>query len=99
MLEGNTVAIVGLSIAVAQFFLTLCGGLVFAIRLEGKINVQTVRITSLEESTKIVASVVNNNAVQDEQILSLRRDIDGLRRGEGYITGHRKSVDGGYGTG
>ena len=99
MLEGNTLAVIGLSVAVVQLVVTLAGGLVFAIRLEGKINVQTVRIAAVETATTTFASVVTKTAVQDEKIMALDRTIEGLRRGEGYIAGHRKSVDGGYGSG
>ena len=96
MFEGNTLAVIGVVIAVLNLLLTSFGSLVFIIRLEGKMNVQTVRIKSLETSTQTVASVVTNNAVQDQKILQIERGLDALRRGEGYIKS-RDSVNGEYG--
>ncbi len=78
-------------------------GLIFLIRMEGKLNVLTVRITSLESAIDSLAHTDRRIGVLEERLsnhvkmlTTAQQDISDLRRGNGFISGPRGSVDGRY---
>ena len=78
-------------------------GLIFIIRMEGKMNVLSVRISSLEESIDALAHTDRRIGVLEERLsnhvkmlTTAQQDISDLRRGNGFISGGRGSIDGRY---
>jgi hypothetical protein len=78
-------------------------GLIYLIRMEGKINVFTVRIDRLEKTVEALAKNDSRMAVIEERLnnhskmlTTAQSDISDLRRGNGFITTHRERVDGEY---
>lgn len=79
-------------------------------RIGGRIDMLTLRVSNIEEALKKIADVLTiqhaNEKAQiatGEQIASLQKEVtmlhatvEGLRRGEGYITTRRASIEGEY---
>lgn len=78
-------------------------GLIYLIRMEGKINIFTIRIETLEETVKTLAKNDSRMAVIEERLnnhskmlTTAQSDISDLRRGNGFIVGVRERIDGEY---
>jgi len=78
-------------------------GLIYMIRMEGKINLFSLRISKLEESVKSLAKTDSRLAVIEERITNhskmittAQQDISDLRHGSGFIARRRDSVEGEY---
>lgn len=87
--------------------LNLCGiigvALIYLIRMEGKMNLFALRIGALEESVAALIKTDVRLATIEERLTNhvtmlttAQRDISDLRRGEGFITNRRASVEGEY---
>jgi hypothetical protein len=80
------------------------------VRIGGRIDLLTHRMASSEKAIESMASALKSASDADKRLATLeerisnhvkmltiaQRDISDLRRGEGFISGHRKSVDGEY---
>jgi len=82
-------------ISIVNLLVVLVGGTAFIIRLEGRLNVQNVRIENIETSNKTLISVVSNSAVQDEKILNIDKRLDEFAHGRGFVF-PRRAFDGEY---
>lgn len=78
-------------------------GLVYLIRMEGKMNLFALRIGSLEESVAALIKTDVRLATIEERLTNhvsmlttAQRDISDLRRGNGFITTPRDRLDGEY---
>ncbi len=76
--------------------------LIYLIRMEGKMNVFSVRVGALEESVSALIKTDVRLATIEERLTNhvtmlttAQRDISDLRRGDGFIRG-RAGVDGEY---
>lgn len=88
--------------------LNLCGivgvGLVYLIRMEGKMNLFSLRIGALEDSVAALIKTDVRLATIEERLTNhvtmlttAQRDISDLRRGDGFIRGGgRLGIDGEY---
>lgn len=74
----------------------LIGFTIAFTRIGGRIDLLTQRLESVEDTVKAAADIRSEIATIKEQVTTTQRDIANLRRGEGFITSHRKSVDGQY---
>lgn len=54
------------------------------------------QITDLQSATNGIALAIAQMAIQAKEIEWLRRDVDDLRRGRGYIRDQRPALDGEY---
>jgi len=86
-----------------QTLLFLAGGYGMVLRNDWSNKAMGQKLTGLESELKKLAEVVIMQAVQTNQIFNLnnqmtmlQRNVEDLRRGSGWITGHRTSVDGEY---
>lgn len=86
-----------------QTVLFLFGGYGMVLRNDWSNKAMGQKLTGLEAELKKLAEVVVMQAVQTNQIFNLnnqmtmlQRNVEDLRRGSGWITGHRTSVDGEY---
>jgi hypothetical protein len=77
-------------------------GLVYMIRTEGKIN-SSLRVGKLEDAVKALTKTDRRLAVIEERIsnhskiiTTAQQGISGLRRGGGFISSRRESIDGEY---
>lgn len=81
----------------------LVGFVVAFTRIGGRIDLLSLRLVSVEEALKNAKGVDSRIATVEERLTNhvsmlttAQRDISDLRRGEGFIAGHRKGVDGEY---
>jgi hypothetical protein len=72
-------------------------------KLGGRMDVIVTRLTSVEVDVRNLGATDRRLAVieerqssHDKQITTLLEDISQLRKGAGFITGHRTRVDGEY---
>jgi len=89
--------------AVLQSVVLLIGFVVAFTRVGGRIDLLSQRMKAVEEAVKSNADFDKRLATMEERLTNhvrmlttAQRDISDLRRGEGWITAHRKSVDGEY---
>ena len=78
-------------------------GLIYLIRMEGKLNLMTLRIGNLEKTVQQMNDVNARIGVLEERLKNpvamltvAIRDISDLRRGNGFIAGGWERVDGEY---
>jgi hypothetical protein len=87
--------------------LQFCGivgvGLIYMIRMEGKLGMVVLRITRLEETVANLTRIDSRLATIEERLTNhvgmlttAQRDISDLRRGNGWITRDRSGVEGEY---
>lgn len=92
--------LVDLPIAIALFnlTLTLVGGVVFIMRIEGRQNVQDVILEMLNKRVDSMADTLKLVAGQSFEIAQLSKTVEELRRGVGWKTDpmNRPGVDGEY---
>ncbi len=72
-------------------------------KLGGRMDVISARLTSVEVDVRNLAATDRRIAVIEERqssharmITNSMEDIQALRKGEGFISSHRKSIDGEY---
>lgn len=73
------------------------------VRIGGRIDLLALRMEAMEEAIRDHREFDKRLTTTEERLTNhvamlttAQRDISDLRRGEGFITGHRKSVDGEY---
>lgn len=64
--------------------------------LTKSIELMETQIKALEEVSRTIAGTLTTLAVQKSQIERIERDIDGLRRGEGFVIQRRVTIEGEY---
>ena len=72
-------------------------------RIGGRIDLLSQRLGSVETAIKDTRDFEKRLTINEERITNhgrsittVQQDLSDLRRGEGFITGHRKGVDGEY---
>lgn len=73
------------------------------VRIGGRIDLLSQRVKQMEEAIREHKDFDKRLTTTEERLTNhvamlttAQRDISDLRRGEGFITSHRKSVDGEY---
>lgn len=81
----------------------LIGFVVAFTRIGGRIDLLAQRLKAVEDSLKDTRDFEKRLTINEERITNhgrsittIQQDISDLRRGDGFITAHRKSVDGEY---
>ena len=81
----------------------LIGFVVAFTRIGGRIDILSLRLGAVEEAVKGSRPIDSRVATLEERVTNhattisiSQRDISDLRRGAGWITDNRKSVDGEY---
>lgn len=89
--------------AILNALVLLVGFVGAFVRIGGRIDILAIRIKAVEDTLKDSRDFDKRLTINEERITNhgrtlttLQQDISDLRRGEGFITGHRKSVDGEY---
>ncbi len=89
--------------AVLNACVLLVGFVVAFTRIGGRIDLLSLRLGSVEEALKNSKGVDSRIATVEERLTNhvsmlttAQRDISDLRRGEGFIKGHRAGIDGEY---
>jgi hypothetical protein len=92
--------IVDVPIAIALFnlFITLVGGVVFVMRIEGRQNVQDVILDMLDKRVDSMSDTLKLVAGQAFEIAQLSKTVEELRSGVGWKHDplNRKTVEGEY---
>src|SRR5947209_8114401 len=81
----------------------LVGFVVAFARIGGRIDLLALRMEAVEETLKDSRDIEKRLTINEERITNhgrtlttLQQDVSDMRRGEGFITSHRKSIDGEY---
>jgi hypothetical protein len=89
--------------AVLNAVVLLIGFVVAFTRIGGRIDLLAQRLKAVEDAVKGSSDFDKRLATLEERVTNhvkmltiAQQDISNLRRGEGFITSHRQSVDGPY---
>lgn len=89
--------------AILNAVVLLVGFVVAFTRIGGRIDLLAQRLGAVEAAIKDARDFENRLSINEERITNhgrsittVQQDVSDLRRGQGFITGHRKSVDGEY---
>jgi len=89
--------------AIINALVLLVGFVGAFVRIGGRIDLLAQRLEAVEKKIDTSADHDKRVSILEERVTNhvkmlttAQRDISDLRRGEGFITGHRKSVDGEY---
>lgn len=89
--------------AILNAAVLLVGFVVAFTRIGGRIDLLAQRLKAVEDTLKDTRDFEKRLTINEERITNhgrsittIQQDVSDLRRGEGFITGHRKSVDGEY---
>lgn len=89
--------------AILNAVVLLVGFVVAFTRIGGRIDLLAQRLGSVEAAIKDARDFENRLSINEERITNhgrsittVQQDVSDLRRGQGFITGHRKGVDGEY---
>lgn len=89
--------------AIINAAVLLVGFVVAFTRIGGRIDLLAQRLEAVEKKIDTAADHDKRVSILEERVTNhvtmlttAQRDISDLRRGEGFIAGHRKSVDGEY---
>ena len=81
----------------------LVGFVVAFTRIGGRIDLLAQRLEAVEKKIDASSDVGKRVAILEERVTNhvtmlttAQRDISDLRHGQGFITSHRKSIDGEY---
>lgn len=81
----------------------LVGFVVAFTRIGGRIDLLAQRLKAVEDTLKDTRDFEKRLTINEERITNhgrsittIQEDVSHLRRGEGFITSHRKSVEGEY---
>jgi hypothetical protein len=81
----------------------LVGFVVAFTRIGGRIDLLAQRLKAVEDTLKDTKDFEKRLTINEERITNhgrsittIQQDVSDLRRGEGFITSNRKSVDGEY---
>lgn len=73
------------------------------VRIGGRIDLLSQRLEAVEKKIDTAADHDKRVSILEERVTNhvkmlttAQRDISDMRRGEGFITSHRKSIDGEY---
>lgn len=76
---------IAIAIAIANLVITLIGGVVFVMRIEGRQNVQDVILQHLDKRVDSMSDTIKLVAGQAFEIAQLTKTVEELRRGNGWI--------------
>jgi hypothetical protein len=76
----------GTLIQIAVFLGT---GLIAFIRVQGKLEMLSLRVRNLETTSENIGTILQAVAVQSQRLTALEQDLRELRHGEGFIRGPR----------
>lgn len=80
-----------------QIFVFFGGGLIAFIRMQGKMDMMSLRIKNLETTSTNTGTILQTVAVQSQRLTALEQDLRELRHGEGFVRGKlNRSIDGEY---
>lgn len=89
--------------AIINAAVLLVGFVVAFTRIGGRIDLLSLRLGAVEEAVKSARDTDSRIATVEERLTNhvtmlttAQRDISDLRRGEGFIKGHRAGIDGEY---
>lgn len=89
--------------AILNAAVLLVGFVVAFTRIGGRIDLLSLRLGAVEEAVKSARDTDSRIATVEERLTNhvtmlttAQRDISDLRRGEGFIKGHRSGIDGEY---
>ncbi len=89
--------------AIVNAGVLLVGFVVAFTRIGGRIDLLAARMQAVEKSMELSSDADKRLATLEERITNhvqmltiAQRDISDLRRGAGFITAHRRQVDGEY---
>jgi len=89
--------------AILNAAVLLVGFVVAFTRIGGRIDLLALRLKAVEEALKDTRDFEKRLAINEERITNhgksiatIQQDVSDLRRGEGFIASHRKSIDGEY---
>ena len=90
--------------AIVNALVLLVGFVGAFVRIGGRIDLLALRLESVEKKIDSSSDQEKRITIIEERVTNhvkmlttAQRDISDLRRGEGFITSHRKSIDGEYG--
>jgi prefoldin subunit 5 len=72
-----------------QIAVFLGGGLVAFIKVQGKLEMLSLRVENLESTSASIGTILQSVAVQSQRLTALEQDLRELRHGEGFIRGPR----------
>jgi hypothetical protein len=86
------------AIALSNMFLTVVGGIIFVMRIEGRQNVQDVILNMLSKRVDTMGDTLKLVAGQSFEIAQLTKTVEELRRGVGWKHDplNRSTVEGEY---
>lgn len=89
--------------AILNAVVLLVGFVVAFTRIGGRIDLLAQRLGAVEAAIKDARDFENRLSINEERITNhgrsittVQQDVSDLRRGQGFITGHRKGIDGEY---
>lgn len=89
--------------AILNAAVLLVGFVVAFTRIGGRIDLLAQRLKAVEDTLKDTKDFEKRLTINEERITNhgrsittIQQDVSDMRRGEGFIAGHRKSVDGEY---
>lgn len=89
--------------AILNALVLLVGFVVAFTRIGGRIDLLALRLKAVEDTLKNTRDFEKRLTINEERITNhgrsittIQQDVSDLRRGEGFITGSRRSVDGEY---
>lgn len=89
--------------AIINAAVLLVGFVVAFTRIGGRIDLLAQRLEAVEKKIDTAADHDKRVSILEERVtnhvtmlVTVQKDVSDMRRGEGFITGHRKGVDGEY---
>ena len=70
-----------------QIIVFLGGGLIAFVRVQGKLEMLSLRVKNLETSSANIGTILQAVAVQSQRLTALEQDLRELRHGKGFIRG------------
>lgn len=74
----------------------IAGGLTVFITLKNTVSNIKDDVSGMQTEIKKLADIITKMAVTDIRLTNVEQDIRELRHGEGFVRGHRASIDGEY---
>lgn len=72
-----------------QIVVFLGGGLIAFVRVQGKLDMLSLRVKNLETTSANIGTILQAVAVQSQRLTALEQDLRELRHGEGFVRGAR----------
>lgn len=72
-----------------QIVVFLSTGLIAFVRVQGKLEMLSLRVKNLETTSANIGTILSSVAVQSQRLTALEQDLRELRHGEGFVRGPR----------